>query len=149
MKNKTIQKILLEFEPKIENLLPALKKISVAFGYVKEKEARILAGYFSISESKIFETMTFYDDIKTKKPPQILIQVCSSTNCTVNNNFKIIKEIEKKFKIRSGDDNSEKIKLEEISCLGRCAEGPIMVVNGKVYEKVNSSMVHSILGEYL
>jgi NADH:ubiquinone oxidoreductase subunit E len=149
MKNKTIQKILLEFEPKIENLLPALKKISVAFGYVKEKEARILAGYFSISESKIFETMTFYDDIKTKKPPQILIQVCSSTNCTVNNNFKIIKEIEKKFKIRSGDDNSEKIKLEEISCLGRCAEGPIMVVNGKVYEKVNSSMVHSILEEYI
>ena len=139
MKRKTIQKIILEFEPEMENLLPALKKISAVFGYVGEKEANALADYFGVPESKVFETASFYDEIKTEKQPEILIQVCSSANCAVNDSFSIIKEIE----------NSFKIKVQEISCLGRCADGPIMVVNGKIYEKVTKSSVHGILEEYL
>lgn len=146
---QSIQKILLEFEPKIENILPALKKISVAFGYVGEKDANLVAEYFSVPESNVFEVASFYGEIKIKKPPQILIQVCSSANCAVNNSFSIIQEIESIFKIKVGDENSSKIKLEEISCLGRCAEGPVMVVNGKFYERVTKSSLHSILGEYV
>lgn len=139
MKHETTQKILLEFEPKIENFLPALKKISVAFGYVSKKDAEKVAEYFSVSLGKVFETASFYDLIKTEKPSQILIQVCSSVNCTVNNSFQIAKEIE----------NSFKIKVEEISCLGRCGEGPVMVVKGKIFERVTKSSAHSILEEYL
>ena len=145
----TIQKILLEFESKAENLLPALKKISAVFGYVSEKDIDIIADYFSISSAKVFETASFYDQINTEKPAQILIQICTSANCSVNNSFQILKEIENLFKIKAGNDSIPKIKLEEISCLGRCAEGPIMVVNGKIYEKVSKSSVHEILKEWL
>lgn len=139
MKQKTIQSIILEFEPKSENILPALKKINAIFGFVGEKEAKIIAQYFDVSESKIFETASFYDEIKTEKPARITIQICSSANCMVNGSFPIIKEIE----------NTSKIKVEEISCLGRCADGPVMVVNGKIYERVTESSVHDILKEYI
>ena len=149
MKHETIQKILLEFEPKIKNLLTALKKINAIFGYVSEKEAKIIAEYFDVSESKIFETASFYDEIKTEKQPDILIQICNSANCTVNNSFEIISEVENLLKIKAGSSASLKFKLEEISCLGRCADGPVMVVNGKIYERVTESSVHGILGEYL
>jgi len=135
----TVQKILLEFESKAENLLPALKKISAVFGYISKNEIDLIADYFSLSPTKVFETASFYNQISTEKPPQVLIQVCSSANCSMNNSFEIIKEIESVFKI----------KVEEISCLGRCAEGPIMVVNGKIYEKVSKSSVHEILKEYI
>jgi len=149
MKQKTIQSIVLEFEPKSENILPALKKISAVFGYVSEKDAKIVADYFSVSESKIFETASFYDEIKTEKQPDILIQICNSANCTVNNSFEIISEVENLLKIKAGSSASLKFKLEEISCLGRCADGPVMVVNGKIYERVTESSVHGILGEYI
>ena len=135
----TVQKNLLEFESRAENLLPALKKISAVFGYVSEKDINIIAEYFYLSPAKVFETASFYNQINTKQPPQILIQVCSSANCAVNNSFEIIKEIE----------NSFKVKVEEISCLGRCSEGPVMIINGKVYERVSKSSVHEILKEWL
>lgn len=147
--DKTVQKILLEFEPKNENLLPTLKKISAVFGYISEKDAEIVADYFSVSLAKVFEIASFYDSIQTEKPASVIIQVCSSANCAVNNSFSILAEIENLFRIKSGDDNNPKIKLEEISCLGRCADGPVMVVNGKIYERVTKSSVHSILKEYL
>ncbi len=149
MKQKTIQSIILEFEPKSENILPALKKTNAIFGFVGEKEAKIIAEYFDVSESKIFETTSFYDEIKTEKQPEILIQICNSANCTVNNSFSIISEVENLLKIKAGSSASSKFKLEEISCLGRCADGPVMVVNGKIYERVTKSSVHGILGEYI
>ena len=153
---QTIQKILLEFEPEMKNLLPVLKKISAIFEYISQKEAEIIAEYFSVSVAKIFETASFYDLIKTKKSANIVIQICSSANCAVNNSFSIISEIENIFRIKAGDENyayrqagNPKIKLETVSCFGRCGEGPIMIVNGKIYERVTKNSAHEILKEYI
>ena len=46
MARETSGKILLEFDPEKRNLLPALKKISAAFGYVSENNAQKIADYF-------------------------------------------------------------------------------------------------------
>lgn len=145
---KTLQKILLEYDPLLENLLPALKEISAVFGYVSKKDAQVIADYFSIPLSKVFETASFYDLIKTEKPADIIIQVCSSINCVSANSFEVVSEIENALKIKAGDEFNPKVRLETISCLGRCAEGPVVAVNGKIYEKVTKSEVHRILKEW-
>jgi len=147
-RNITIEKILLEFDPEPKNLLPALKKISAVFGYVSQNDAHKLADYFSVPMNQVYETATFYDEIRVKKQPGLLIQVCSSTDCAVNKSFEIVREIENFFKIKVGDEFNPKVKLEVISCLGRCGEGPIVVINDKVYLMVTVSSVHGILKEY-
>lgn len=145
----TIEKILLEYDSEKPNLLPALKKISAVFGYVSEENAQKTADYFSVPLNKVFETASFYDLVNIKKQPEIVIQVCSSANCAVNGSFEIIRELESALKIKCGDDSNLKIKLETVSCLGQCADGSIMVVNGTVYERVTKSSIHSILAEYI
>lgn len=145
----TIEKILLGYDPELNNLLPALKKISAGFGYVSEKEAEKVADYFSIPLAQVYEAASFYDEIKVKKQPLLVIQVCSSTNCAVSKSFAIAKEIENYFRIKAGDDSNPQVKLELISCLGRCGEGPIVIINDKIYTGVTVSLVHGILEEYL
>lgn len=148
MEMKTVEKILLEFDPKAENLLLALKKISAAFGYISEKEAQKVASYFNFSLTQVFETASFYDLIKTRKQPPLVIKVCSGTNCTFDGCQKIIKEIEHFFHIKEGDEFNPKVKLETMSCLGRCGEGPVVVINGNVYTRVTTSGVDDILRNY-
>lgn len=145
----TTEKILLEYDPEIRNLLPALNKISAAFGYVSENDAKKAADYFDVPVSKVYETATFYDQIKVEKSPDLVIKVCSGTNCAMNKSFEIIREIENFFHIKAGDENNPKIRLEIISCLGQCGEGPIVVVNDKVYERVSVSSAHRILEEWV
>lgn len=147
--DKTAEKILLKYNPSVEDLLPALKDISAIFGYVSKKDAKKAADYFSVPLSKIYETATFYDLISAKKQPLLVIKVCSSTNCVVNNSFAVIKEIENFFHLKAGDENNPKIKLETISCLGRCGEGPVMAINNKIYTQVTASSVHEILKEWM
>ncbi|OGI28414.1 MAG: hypothetical protein A2288_02750 [Candidatus Moranbacteria bacterium RIFOXYA12_FULL_44_15] len=146
---RSIEKVLLEFDPETRNLLPALKKISAAFGYVSEKDAKKTAEYFSIPLSKTYETASFYDLVWTKKQPSLAVQVCSGTNCAVSGSFEVIKEMENYLKIKAGDGFNSKIKLEIISCLGQCGEGPVVVVNGKIFTRVTASGVHGILEEWL
>jgi NADH-quinone oxidoreductase subunit E len=141
----TVEKILLGYDPKTINLLPALKKISAVFGYVSKMDAQKIAGYFSIPLSKVYETASFYDLINTKKQPGLIIKVCSSTHCVMSNSFEIIREIENYFRIKAGDELNPKVKLEAVSCLGQCGEGPIMIINDKVYQNVTASSVHGIL----
>jgi NADH-quinone oxidoreductase subunit E len=144
----TVEKILLEFDPKAENLLPALRKISEAFGYVSEGDAKKIANYFSLALTQVFETASFYDLIKTKKQPSLVIKVCSGTNCTYDGCRKVIREIENFFRIKEGDNFNPKVKLETMSCLGRCGEGPIVIVNGNIYTRVTTSGVDDILKSY-
>ena len=145
----TTSKILLAFDPEQKNILPALQEINSENGYISKSDAQKAADYFSVPLSKIYETASFYDLLRTEKSPQILIQVCSSANCALSESFGIISEIENTLHIKSGDKNNPKIRLEEVNCLGRCGEGPIVVVNGKIYLQVTASSIHGILKEYL
>ncbi|MDR3558955.1 MAG: NAD(P)H-dependent oxidoreductase subunit E [Candidatus Pacebacteria bacterium] len=145
----TLEKILLEYDPEAKNLLPALEKISAVFGYVSRENARKVADYFSLPESKVYETASFYDLVNIKKQPNLIIKVCSGTHCAVSDSRKIVEEIENKLHIKAGDENNPRVKLEIISCLGRCGEGPVAVINDKVYERVTAGGVGEILEEWI
>jgi NADH-quinone oxidoreductase subunit E len=154
--SNSVEKIILEFDPEATNLLPALKNISAVFGYIGEKEAQKVSEYFNVPLSKVYETASFYDKINIRKKAELLIQVCSGANCAVGGSFAVVREIENYFRIKVGDENlayrqagNPKIKLEEISCLGQCGEGPIMIVNDKVYTNVTRSSVYEILEKWL
>ncbi|MDO8240855.1 MAG: NAD(P)H-dependent oxidoreductase subunit E [Candidatus Moranbacteria bacterium] len=145
----TVEKILLEFDVELKNLLPALKKINASFGYVSEMDAQKVADYFSMSLSKVYETASFYDLIKTKPQPPLVIQVCSGANCAVKNAYKVIVEIENQLHIKAGDDFNPNVKLEIISCLGQCGRGPIMIINKKIFTQVTPSSAREILQNYM
>jgi len=145
MRPVTVEKILLEFDPEPGNILPALKKISAAFGYVSESDARKMADYFSVPLAHIFESASFYSLIGTRKDSDIVIKICSGTNCTVQGSSGVISEVENHFGIKAGDEFNPRVRLEVISCLGRCGEGPIMTVNGRIYTKVTVSGARDIL----
>jgi NADH:ubiquinone oxidoreductase subunit E len=145
----TLEKILLEYDPEAVNLLPALEKTSAAFGYVSRENAKKIADYFSLPESKVYETASFYDLINMKKPAGLVIKVCSGTHCTVLDARKIVEEIESRLHIKAGDENHPRIKLEIISCLGRCGDGPVVVINDKAYKRVAVNMIEEILEEWI
>lgn len=145
----TVEKILLEFDPELKNILPVLKKINAGFGYVGEKDAQKVADYFAVPLSKVYETASFYDLIETRKQPPLVIQVCSGANCAVKNAYGVIAEIENQLHIKMGDEFDPKVRLEVISCLGQCGSGPVVIVNGNVFTKVTPSGIDDILQDYV
>lgn len=146
---ETVEKILLRYEPKRENLVAATKEISQKSGFISETAVKLMAGYFDMKEAEVFSAASFYDQIKTEQPARIIIQVCDSANCQTKLADKIISSLEILLRQKAGDDFNPQIEIERISCLGRCAEGPNVVINGTLYNRMDAGKVIEIVSEYI
>jgi NADH-quinone oxidoreductase subunit E len=145
----TIQKILLKFEPKPENLLPVLKEIQEKNGYIEKKECEKVARYFSLPLARVFSAASFFDQIKTKKEPKKIIKICSGGPCLGEKSMEVVRQIEMLLKIGIDNDAHPKYKLELMSCMGLCDQGPVMMIDEQIFEKVRPETVDDIIANYL
>ena len=145
----SLQKILLQHEPKPENLLKVLKQIQKENKYIGEKESKKVARYFSLPLAQLYSAASFFDDLKLKNDAKITIKICSGGPCLSEDSAKVARQIEMLLKIEAENDAHPKYKLEYMSCRGLCDRGPVIEVNGQVFEKVRPELVDDILQSYL
>jgi NADH-quinone oxidoreductase subunit E len=145
----SIQKILLNYEPKPENLLKAIKDINKDQKYLSENDCRGIAEYFSFSLARVFSLASFFDLVKVRPERKTIIRVCSGGPCVMERSFEIIRQIEMLLKIEAENDAHPRAKLEVMSCQGRCDRGPIMMIDEQVFENVKPEMVDDIILNYL
>jgi len=145
----SIQKILLEFEPRPDNLLRVLKEIQKENKFISKNDCEKVAKYFSLPLARVFSLASFFDDLKTKKGTKKIIKVCSGGPCIMESTAEIIRQIEMMLHIEAENDAHPKWKLEYMSCRGLCDRGPIMEVDGQLFEKVRPEMVDDIISNYL
>jgi len=129
-----------------ELLLNKLRKIQKKEGYISEKAIRELNKETGIPLSVLYGTATFYAKIHTEKQGKHVIEICNSPSCYLNSSLDLIKYLEKKLKIKSGQTTKDKkFSLHICSCIGCCDEAPAMLINGKPYTKLTKEKIESIL----
>ena len=127
-------------------LLPELRKIQKKEGYVSEEAMKKLSKKLKIPIVKIYGAATFYAMIHTKPQGKNIIEICNSPSCYLNDSLNIIKYIEKKLKIKSGETTKDKkFSLHISSCIGCCDKAPAMKINKKVYGELTKPKVDEIL----
>jgi NADH:ubiquinone oxidoreductase subunit E len=145
----SLQKILLRFEPKSENLLQALKEIQKENKYIRKEECEKVAEYFFLPLARVYAFASFFDELKTRKENKKIIKVCSGGPCLGENSAKVIRQIEMLLHLEAENDAHPKYKLEYMSCRGLCDRGPIVEVDGQVFEKVKAEEVDDMIANYI
>lgn len=127
-------------------LLDELRKIQKKEGYISEKAIRELNKKTGVPLSVIYGVATFYAKLYTKPQGKNIIEICNSPSCYLNGSLNLIKFLEKKLKIKSGQTSKDKkFSLHICSCIGCCDEAPAMIINGKPYTKLTEEKIESIL----
>ena len=127
-------------------LLTELRKIQKRDGYISESAIRKLNKKTGIPLSRIYGVATFYAKLYTQLQGKYVIEICNSPSCFLNNSLNIIKFLEKKLKIKSGQTSkNQKFSLHICSCIGCCDKAPAMMINGKLYTKLTKEKIDSIL----
>ena len=144
-----IQKTLLKFEPKLENLIGVLKEIQKENGCVGKKECEKVAKYFSLPLARVYSAASFFDQLKTKKESKKIIKICSGGPCLGEKSMEVARQIEMLLKIELENDAHPKYKLELMSCAGLCDQGPVVEIDGQVFERVKPETVDDIIANYL
>ena len=127
-------------------LLTELRKIQKKQGYISEDAMKKLSKKLDIPIVRVYAAATFYAKLHTQPQGKYVIEICNSPSCYLNNSINIIKYIEKKLKLKSGQTTkNKKFSLYICSCIGCCNEPPAMLLNGKPYTSLTKEKIDQIL----
>ena len=77
------------------------------------------------------------------------VHICMGTACHVRGAKRILETVEDFTGIKPGEtDVDMKFSLETVNCLGCCALGPVVEINGKTHGKLTVSETSEVLKSY-
>jgi len=143
-----MKEILSRFAPTQKELIPILHAVQAEYGYVPKETIARISRFLHISEGEIFGVLTFYKGFSLEPRGKFLITVCLGTACHVRGGANIAAELERRLKIKAGGTTPDrKFTLETVNCLGCCAIGPVVVVNGTYHARVSLKRIDGVLAE--
>lgn len=127
-------------------LIAILEDIQIKYGYLPEKALRIVGEKTNRSLVDIYSVATFYKFFSLKPKGKHLVCACLGTACHVRGAPRIVAELEQQLGIEAGQTTADKeFTLETVNCLGACALGPVVVIDGHYFSKVRRSKVKQLL----
>lgn len=129
-----------------ETLLSVLQDIQAKYGYLPEEKLIETAKTLDMPLIDVYGVATFYKSFSLTPRGRHQVKVCLGTACHVRGADRIGKEVGRKLGIGPGEtsENGE-FSLETVMCLGCCAIGPVVVIDGKYHGQVTPTKVESIL----
>lgn len=144
-----LDKIIDKYQNQKNALVGLLQDISSEFGYLPEDGLRHVSKQMDVPLSKLYGLATFYKAFRLEPRGKHEIYVCMGTACHVRNAPKIVEKLQFELGIKPGQTTKDlQFTLETVNCLGACALGPLMVIDGKYYGKMTVSKVEKILKDY-
>lgn len=142
------QEIKQEWSGNNGSLIATLEEIQAEHGYLSEEALRAVSAQTGRSLVDVYGVATFYHSFSLKPRGKHLICACLGTACHVRGAPSIVEEFERCLGVRAGETTSDgEFTLETVNCLGACALGPIVVVDGRYFSNVDPAGVKDIVAK--
>lgn len=129
-------------------LLAILQEIQARYSYLPEEALRAVAEETGRPLVDIYGVATFYRSFCLKPRGKHLVTCCLGTACHVRGAPKVAEELARKLGVARGETTADRqFTLETQNCLGGCALGPIVVVDGHYFSNVRPPAVSGILAK--
>lgn len=133
-----------------DNIITVLQEIQNTFGYVQEESVEWFSERTNIPASKFYGVITFYSQFHLTPRGKNIVTVCSGTVCHVKGASRIISRTREDLKLPEGAATTKDMlfTLENVNCVGACSIAPVVLVNNKVYGKMNPEKISKTLKTY-
>ncbi len=99
--------------------------------------------------NRIQHITTFYKAFSLVPRGRYEIHVCMGTACHVRGAPRVLEKVQDLIGITPGETDLDlKFSLETVNCLGCCALGPVMVIDGEYHGKMAPAKVEDVLKNY-
>ena len=149
MKKADVDKILKNYDYKKSFLISILQDIQAVNRWLSPEILKYISEKLNVPLIDVYSRTTFYKSFYLKPRGKHIITVCLGTACHVRGAPDVLNEIESQLNINVGETtHNNNFTLETVRCLGTCAIGPVVTIDGKYYGQMNSKKVRSILKKY-
>jgi formate dehydrogenase subunit gamma len=128
-------------------LLPILHGLQHELGYVPKDAVPLLAKELNLSRADVHGVVTFYRDFRDA-PAGARVRVCRGEACQAVGAEALAAHARARLGIGFGETTGGSPRganLDHVFCLGNCALGPSVEVNGTTYGRVDADRLDSLI----
>ncbi len=128
------------------SLIQILLDIQSAHHWLPREALARVCERLQVPMSRIQHIATFYKAFSLVPKGRHEVHVCMGTACHVRGAQRVLDTVQDQTGISPGETDAElKFSLETVNCLGCCALGPVLEVDGKHHGNITPSQIASVL----
>ncbi len=141
-----VREIILKYDSDKAFLVPILQDIQKEFKYLPKNVLTRVSVFLGVPLSQIYEVATFYKAFSLTPRGEHQLSLCMGTACHVRGASILANHLERSLEIKPGETSPDlKFSFDTVNCVGACALGPILEVDGEYHGKMTISKGNKIL----
>lgn len=144
-----VQSIFDNYDNDKSMLVSILQDIQAEYNYLPREVIEQVSKSLDVPLSQVYSVATFFKALSLIPRGRHLINVCLGTACHVRGAVRVLEAIERDLDIKPGETTPDlKFTLETVNCVGACALGPVVIVDGEYYGQMKTGKIKDVLRNY-
>lgn len=149
MDTERIDRIIDRHRAEASSLIQVLLEIQNEYHWLPREALQRVGARLQVPTSRIQHIATFYKAFSLVPKGRHRVHICMGTACHVRGAGRILDKVQDVTGIGPGETDLElKFSLETVNCLGCCALGPVMEIDGKTHGKLSPAATADVLESY-
>jgi formate dehydrogenase subunit gamma len=127
-------------------LIPILHGVQSALGYVPEDAVPLIAAELNISRAEVHGVLTFYHYFRTQPCGRHVLSVCRAEACQALGAAALERHAKETLGVEFHETTADgTLTLEPVYCLGNCALGPSVLMDGELKGRVTPESFDALI----
>ena len=149
MDSDRIDQIIEKHQSEASSLIQILLEIQRENRWLPKEALERVAGKLNVPFNRVQHIVTFYKAFSLVPKGRHEIHVCTGTACHVRGAPRLLNSVQDLIGIGPGETDVDlNFSLETVGCVGCCALGPVMIVDGEYHGKMAPADSEDVLKKY-
>jgi NADH-quinone oxidoreductase subunit E len=138
-----------KYQGEASSLIQVLLEIQSEYHWLPKEALERICEILQVPMARIQHIATFYKAFSLVPKGRHEVHVCMGTACHVRGAARVLDTVQDLTGIKPGETDLDlKFSLETVNCLGCCALGPVMEIDGKTHGKISRAGTADVLKSY-
>jgi len=129
------------------SLVMLLQDIQRHYGYLPREAIKAVNLQLDVPLAQLYGLATFYRSFSLTPRGKHELCVCTGTACHVRGAATILEHLQRRLQVAPGGTTVDgQVTLVTVNCVGACALGPVLVMDGKYHGKATVATTDDLLG---
>ncbi len=144
-----LESILKKYNHDSSMLVSILQDTQAEFGYLPKEVMSDISAMLSVPLTQVYSVATFFKAFSLVPRGKHILHVCVGTACHVRGAERVLELIERELDIMPGESDKDlNFSLDTVNCVGACALGPVVIVDGVYKGDMKTELVKPLLESY-
>ena len=142
----SVERIIEKHDCEASSLIQVLLDVQSENNWLPKEALERVSERLEVQLARIRHIATFYKAFSLVPKGRHQVHVCLGTACHVRGAPRVLNTLEELTGIQAGETDMElKFSLETVNCLGCCALGPVVEIDGKTHGNVSTARTADVL----